>query len=156
MFTMHFEFSFRSWYTDRMRKTLSIVAITCLLCTEASAQAPLRIRTTPKLPPRDSLERMNLTLAWKSRVTIDGSRDGIASVQVLPGRPSHVLVQTLKGAVYLYDGDNGDLIGKTTVGAPYWASQPAGFNGDSIFLTRRSMLHVLNRATGAQRTFADD
>src|SRR4051794_38098988 len=131
-----------------MKKMLLTIAVLLGTCTGAFSQAPYKIRTTPKLPARDSLERMNLTLAWNARVTVDGNRDGIAYVQVLPGRPSQVIVQTFKGAVYLYDGDNGDLIWKTTVGVAYWTPQGAGFNSQSIFVTRRNVLHVLNRADG--------
>ena len=93
-------------------------------------------------------------MAWNARVKVEGQRDGLASVQVIPGSPVQVVAQTFAGAVYLFDADNGDLIWKTKVGVPYWASQPAGFNSQSIFVTRRNILHVINRFTGVQRVFS--
>src|SRR5262249_22165885 len=130
-----------------MKKLL--LAMTVLLGSMAWAygQAPYKIYTSPKLPARDALERMNLTLAWNARVSVEGQRDGIVSVQLIPGltgTPNQLIVQTFKGAIFLYDADNGDLVWKrTTVGVPYWDVQPAAFNSQSIFVTRRSVLHVL-------------
>src|SRR5437763_1402674 len=84
-----------------MKRTL--LALTMLLVTGVGgfAQAPYKVYTSPKLPARDSLERMNLTMAWHTRVTVDGQRDGIFSAQVIPGKPAQLIVQTFKGAVYL-------------------------------------------------------
>ncbi len=121
--------------------------------TQAFSQAPYKIHTSPKLPARDALQRMNLVMAWTARVSVDGDRDGIFSVQIIPGKTNQLVVQTFKGAVYLYDANTGDLAWKTTVGVPYWEPQPAGFNTQSIFVTRRNVLYVLNRANGTQRVF---
>ena len=96
---------------------------------------------------------MNLVMAWTARVSVDGDRDGVFSMQIIPGKPNRLVVQTFKGAVYLYDADSGDLAWKTNVGVPYWDPQPAGFNSQSIFVTRRNILYVLNRANGTQRVF---
>jgi outer membrane protein assembly factor BamB len=139
-----------------MKKTLGVATVLLIGWAAAQGQTPYKIHTCPKLPARDALERMNLTLAWKTRVTVDGNRDGIASLQLIPGTPSQVIVQTFKGAVFLFDADHGDLIWKTTVGVPYWTPQPAGFNAHSIYVTRRSMLHVLSRRDGAQRVYTYD
>ena len=136
-----------------MKKMLPAIAVLLGTFSAAYSQAPYKVYTSPKLPVRDALERMNLTLAWTTRVTVDGQRDGISTVQLLPGKPSQLLVQTFKGSVFLYDADNGDLVWKTAVGVPYWTSQPAGFNSQSIFVTRRNVLHVLNRFDGLQRVF---
>jgi outer membrane protein assembly factor BamB len=139
-----------------MKKMLPALLVLLATFAAVHAQAPYKIYTSPKLPARDALERMNLTLAWNTRVTVDGQRDGIASVQLIPGKSSQLVVQTLKGAVFLYDANTGDLIWKTAVGVPYWTSQPAGFNSQSIFVTRRNILYVLNRFDGSQRVFTYD
>ena len=136
-----------------MRKTLLAMSLLLSVAAQAYSQAPYKIHTSPKLPARDALQRMNLVMAWSARVNVDGDRDGIFSVQIIPGKPNQLVVQTFKGAVYLYDADNGDLTWKTTVGVPYWEAQPAGFNSQSIFVTRRNVLYVLNRANGTQRVF---
>src|SRR6478609_2120894 len=108
-------------------KNLLFAACLLFVAVTASAQAPYKIYTSPKLPMRESLERMNLVTAWSSRVTVDGNRDGIFSVQLVPGKRNQLIVQTFKGAVYLYDAENGDLIWKNQVGVPYWTPQPAAF-----------------------------
>src|SRR3954466_9198882 len=111
-----------------MKKMLLLAIVLFSTIGTVRAQVNTKIRTTPKLPGRETLERMNLTLAWSARVTVDGSRDGIFSIQVIPGRPSQLVVQTFKGTVYLYDGDNGDLLWKNSVGPAFWAPQPAASN----------------------------
>ena len=78
---------------------------------------------------------MNLVIAWNARVQVDGNRDGVFSVQVIPGKPNQLAVQTYKGAVYLYDADNGDLIWKAQIGVPYWTPTPVAYNSQSIFVT---------------------
>ncbi len=135
---------------------IRLLVMTVLLTSFAAAfsQSPYRIYTTPKLPARDALDRMNLTLAWRTRVNVEGQRDGIASIQVIPGKPNQLVVQSHRGWVFLYDADNGDLIWKTgSVGVPYWDLQPAGWNSQCIFVSRRNILHVLNRKTGNQRVY---
>src|SRR5947208_450418 len=139
-----------------MKKMLFAMALVFLAFASAHSQAPYKVRTNPKLPMREALDRMNLVIAWNTRVQVDGNRDGVFSVQVIPGSPNQLVVQTYKGAVYLYDADNGDLVWKTQVGVPYWTPQPAAFNSQSIFVTRRDVLHVINRYTGAQRVYTVD
>lgn len=136
-----------------MKRSALSFALVCLIPLWCHGQTPIKITTAPKLPNREALDRMNLTVAWHARVHVDGTKDGVASVQILPGKSNQILVQTYKGGVFLYDADRGDLIWKTQVGVPYWAPQPAGFNSHSIFVTRRKTLHVLNRFDGAQRVF---
>ncbi|HZZ80091.1 MAG TPA: PQQ-binding-like beta-propeller repeat protein [Gemmataceae bacterium] len=137
-----------------MKRLLLAGSTLFLLMAGVFAQTPYRVYTSPKLPQRDALERMNLVMAWNARVRVDGNRDGVFSVQLIPGdKQNQLVVQTNKGAVYLYDADNGDLLWKTEVGVPFWTPQPAAFNSQSIIVTRRNMLYVLDRKTGAQRVF---
>jgi outer membrane protein assembly factor BamB len=137
-----------------MKKLLFAMSLVFLGITAGHGQAPYKIHTCPKLPMRESLERMNLLVAWNTRVSVDGNRDGIYSVQLIPGPPNQLVVQTYKGGVFLYDADNGDLIWKNPqVGVAYWDPLPAAFNSQSIFVTRRNVLHVLNRLNGTQRVY---
>lgn len=149
-------------YTDKaqareksaMKNHLLAVAMLLISFASAQAQAPFKVFSSPKLPPREALERMQLVTAWHNRVTVDGNRDGVFSVQLIPGNAgSQLVVQTYKGGVFLFDADSGDPIWKTHVGMPYGAPQGAAFNSHSILVTRRSMLHVINRFNGAQRAF---
>ena len=81
----------------------------------------------------------------------DGNRDGIFSVSFRARRISSP--QTYKGNVFLFEADNGDLIWKNQVGVEHWTAQPAAWNSQSIFVTRRNILHVLNRFNGSQRVY---
>lgn len=139
-----------------MKKLLLAMTVVLGAFAGVCAQATVKVYTSPKLPMRDALERMNLAIAWNTRVSVDGNRDGIFSVQVIPGKTNQLVVQTYKGGVFLYDADTGDLIWKTQVGVPYWAPQPAAFNSHSIMVTRRNVLHVLKRFDGTQRVYTFD
>src|SRR5215207_6503072 len=101
-----------------MKQILLAIALLLLPFTWVNAQSPIKLYTTPKLPAREALDRMNLNLAWNTRVTVDGTRDGIFSLQLIPGERSQLVAQTYKGGVFLYDAENGDLLWKTYVGEP--------------------------------------
>ena len=134
-----------------MKRMLLVMAVLLGTMAWAYPQAPYRVHTSPKLPARDALERMQLRIAWNTRVKVVGQRDGLYSVQLLPGQPNmQMVVQTFEGAIYLLDAETGEMIWKTKVGFPYWALQPVGYNADYIFAVRRNILHVLSRSTGAQ------
>src|SRR6266511_2423265 len=106
-----------------MKKILCAMSVLVFTFVYVTAQAPYKVYTSPKLPMRDALDRMNLVVAWNTRLPVDGNRDGIFSVQLLPGTTNQLLVQTYKGAVFLHDADSGDLIWKTHVGVPFWTPQ---------------------------------
>jgi len=140
-----------------MKRLVLAAGVLLFGCALAFPQASYKVYTSPKLPARDALARMSLVMAWNTRLQIDGRRDGIYSVQVIPGTAgAQIVAQTYAGMVYLFDADNGDLLWKTQVGVPYWTPQPAGYNTQSIFVTRRHVLHVLNRSTGRQRVYTFD
>ena len=49
----------------------------------ASAQ-PGVIKTHPRAPSREVLDRLGLTLAWQTRINLTGKPDSFRSVQLLP------------------------------------------------------------------------
>jgi outer membrane protein assembly factor BamB len=117
----------------------------------------IKVHTNPRVPSREALDRMGLTLAWQARILLHGDRDGFFSVQLLPGpRHPQLLVQSYSGLVALFDGETGDQLWKTQVGLPYALSLPVGYNANSIFVTRRNVVFVMNRATGLHRLFDVD
>jgi outer membrane protein assembly factor BamB len=119
-----------------------------LLVTVAATQGT-RLFTRPPLPPENMLERLDLTLAWHTRVTMEGPRDGIRSLQLAPGKKGlQFIVQTRRGSVAALDAETGDLLWQTEVGVPYWVGQPVAFNSHAIFVTRREYLYGLDRTTG--------
>jgi hypothetical protein len=131
----------------------SAVTLTLALGASGAQTPPVRIYSNPAPIPRDVLERLSLTQAWATRVKLEGSRDGFFSVQLLPpvGRKNHLLLlQTLRGTVVCLDAENGDLLWRAQVGLDYQVMQPAAFNSQAIFTSRRDRLHVLDRDTGAE------
>jgi len=123
----------------------------------ATAQSDVRIYTQPMPPAFDVLNRVDLATHWRAQVPTRGKRDGLFSVQVIPWKENpQILVQTIAGAVLLYDAETGDRIWETMVGSLYQDAQPPGWNEHSIMTTRREVLHVLNRETGFQRVYSLD
>jgi outer membrane protein assembly factor BamB len=131
-----------------MKKLVGAVAMLVLVVATATSQRP-RLFTRPTPPPRDVLERLNLKLAWQTRVLTDGGRDGLASIQLLPARGGHqIIVQTRQGFVVALDAETGDLQWQTLVGMPYQPSLPVAFNSRALYITRRDRLYALDRSTG--------
>ncbi len=133
-----------------MKKALCAVVLLVLVVTGLQSQPAWRLHTSPRLPPRDVLERLNLAVAWHTKLPTGGLRDGLFTLQLLPAKKkTQLIVQTIFGTVFLLDAETGDLLWRTTVGVPDWAGQPVGYNEQNIFVNRREMLYVLNRKTGA-------
>ena len=140
-----------------MKKLLAVLALFIVTVATLHGQAPFRVFTSPKMPSRDSLDRMSLRVAWTTRVAVHGQRDGIFSIQLIPDQKPQIIVQTWKGAVYLFDAETGDLVWKNVnVNQDWWPPQSAGFNSQAIFVTRKNTIHVLNREDGRQRVFTYD
>jgi outer membrane protein assembly factor BamB len=130
------------------------IVLAALVVTAATTQPPLRRYTTPRLPPREVLDRLSLTLAWSVKLPTEGTQDGLFSVQLLPANGhDELLVQTRRGLVILLDATTGDTLWRTYAGKPYELEQPAAFNADDIYVTRGDRLYVLSRKTGRQELY---
>lgn len=139
-----------------MKKLLSVTIALTLLGVTAPAQ-DVRIFTRPSSPPRDVLRRLALTEAWKVKLPTEGMNDGFYSLQIIPSKGrAQIVAQTFGGAVFLVDAETGDVLWRTQAGVRNWAAQPVGFNDSNIFVTRRNLLYVLNRANGQQRVYVVD
>lgn len=141
-----------------MKKLLGLGALLVLpLAPAFSEPGAFKVHTTPAPPTREALHRLNLNMAWRAKVPTEGKRDGLFSLQLIPGpdRPQ-LVVQTFAGAVLLLDAETGDPLWRTSVGLPYWQAQPVGYNETSILATRREFLYILDRATGAHRLYRPD
>ncbi len=137
-----------------MKRFLGATVLLVLTVTSLLSQPALRVVTYPKLPPADILERLNMAQAWTTRLPTGGPRDGLFTLQLIPGKKStQLVVQTLFGAVFMLDAETGDVLWRTPVGLPGWSGQPVGYNEQNLFVTRRDMLYVLKRSNGAQRYY---
>lgn len=135
-----------------MKKLATALALVVLIGAAVPGQS-FKVVTRATPPPREALERLSLVGAWHARLPVHGQRDGIFSVQVIPGERTQLIVQTHDGLVALLDGETGDILWRTQVGIPGWVSQAAGANATSIFVTRRHELHVINRKSGYERVY---
>lgn len=122
-------------------------AMVALLLTGAAARAadPSQLLTRPTVPPAEALDRLNLKLAWRAHVPMDGARDGLFSVQMLGPQ---VLVQTRAGLIVLIDADTGQAQWQRFVGKPYRPTQAPGHNSKSIFAINGNTLYALDRRSG--------
>jgi hypothetical protein len=134
------------------------LVLTALVVTAVPAQEPLRQYTNPRLPNREALDRLSLSLAWSVRVPTDGRRDGLFSVQLLPGPGGRdqVLVQTVRGRLILIDGETGDVVWNTLVPPGYQVEHAPGFTREDILVLRRNVLHVVSRKSGKERLYTVD
>jgi outer membrane protein assembly factor BamB len=131
-----------------MKWRIGGVLLLLLFVTVAATQGP-RLFTRPALPPDAMLERLNLTMAWHTRLPMNGQRDGLSTLQFIPTKTGfQLIVQTRQGAVAALDAETGDLLWQTQVGVPYWVGQPVAANSHALFVTRREYLYALDRKTG--------
>jgi outer membrane protein assembly factor BamB len=137
-----------------MNRLLVVLALVVSVVQPVGAQFDSRRFSRPAIPPREVLDRLSLTLGWTVRLPTDGTRDGIGSLQILPGKVSdQILVQARSGMVQLMDAETGDLIWRTSVGTPYEPLQAAAYNSTSIIITRKNHAYVLSRRTGRHQVF---
>jgi outer membrane protein assembly factor BamB len=107
---------------------------------------PHQVYTRPEPPPREVLDRLNLRLNWFTYLPMDGTRDGLSSVQVL-GRD--MLVQTRSGLVVLLNAETGEARWRTHVGTPYRVVAPPTANSRTVLVANNTFLYGLDRRTGA-------
>jgi outer membrane protein assembly factor BamB len=107
---------------------------------------PHKVYTRPEPPPREVLDRLNLQLRWRTYLPMDGSRDGLANVQML-GRD--MLVQTRSGLVALLDAETGVTRWRTRVGLPYRVVGEPAANSRTVLVINNTILYALDRASGA-------
>lgn len=129
-----------------MKRTITVWSLFGILWTATCVHGQdNRVFTRPTPPSVEMLERMNLKLAWRSRIPTDGNRDGLYSVQPLG---SQILVQTVSGTVCLVDAVDGGLVWRARPGNAYRATQPLGWNDKLVLVTQGPRLFGLDRVSG--------
>jgi outer membrane protein assembly factor BamB len=125
---------------------VSVVAVVSAVAGLRADIAPHRVYTRPEPPPREVLDRLNLRLHWFTNVPMDGTRDGLSSVQVL-GRD--MLVQTRSGLVALLNAETGEARWRARVGVPYRVVGRPAANSHTVLVVSNTFLYGLDRRTGA-------
>jgi outer membrane protein assembly factor BamB len=128
-----------------MKKLVGAIVTLLLAAPLAPAQNLARTYTTPLVPPREHLDRLNLKMDWRVWLPLDGRRDGFFSVQVLDDQ---LLVQTRSGGLVMLDAATGATLWRARHGIPYAVTQRPGYNKQSVFVANGSHLYALSRATG--------
>jgi outer membrane protein assembly factor BamB len=130
-----------------MKRLLYVGLALALAITAATAQDHDIVWSSPSAPPREALDRLNLTLAWRAVVQTETRRDAVVSVQLV-GR--QLLVQTRSGLVTALDAETGHTQWRSRVGRAYQRPLPLGYNRKGIFVLNGTSLFGLDRETGAQ------
>jgi outer membrane protein assembly factor BamB len=128
-----------------MKRLLALAIAFLLIEATLSAQQPARVTTRPTVPTTEALTRLNLKLAWKAFMPMDGKRDGIFSVQVLG---EHVYVQLRSGVVIALNGETGQKLWKAQFADPYKPIYRLGHNYNTIFQVSGTRVYALDRIGG--------
>jgi outer membrane protein assembly factor BamB len=128
-----------------MKTLLGGVVTFILIVTPARAQLLSRHWTNPRVPAARALARLNLQLAWRVYLPVEGKRDGIYSVQ-FAGKD--IFAQTIGGVIVALDPRDGQVRWKTRVGRRFRVTHPLGFNDKSVFVVQGDHLYSLDRTSG--------
>jgi len=114
-----------------MKKLTTVIVALFLTGSVSPAQNTVRVYSELAVPSQESLDKLNLKLAWRVYLPTERRRDGIFSVQVVDrpgGRSQQVLVQTRSGVIITLDGDTGVTQWRARIGNPYTVSSLLGYN----------------------------
>jgi outer membrane protein assembly factor BamB len=126
---------------------MAMTAAAGLAGTLQAQSPPLRgVYTQPVPPPQELLDRLNLQMAFRIYVPMDGRQDGLTTVQ-MSGRD--LLVQTRSGMVALIDAETGATSWRQRVGRTYVAEHALAFNSREVYVINNVYLYALDRLTGA-------
>jgi hypothetical protein len=129
-------------------KTFACIGLVAAVTAAALAQDRDLVWSSPTVPPREALDRLNLKLAWSSVVLTESQRDGVASMQ-LTGK--QLLVQTRSGLVTALDAETGRIQWSSRVGRSYQRPLPLAYNRKSVFVVCGTRVFSLDRDNGAQQ-----
>jgi outer membrane protein assembly factor BamB len=130
-----------------MKRFLVASLVVVLATTPLAAQLDQsRVYTNAVPPSREVLNRLNLNMAWRTYVPVDGLRDGLGSVH-LTGK--YVLAQTRSGLVTQIDADSGRINWRTRVGNSWKYVAPLAYNKESVFVINGTALYALDRKDGS-------
>lgn len=129
-------------------QTSSSTTISNEQSTQARAGSPQnlgRIFTRPLPPTRAQLDPLGLVMAWHTYVPMGERRDGILTAQLFGNQ---LFVQSRSGMIEAIDANDGTALWRAQPGMPYRATYPLGYNSQSVFAVRGTLLCALDRVTG--------
>ena len=132
-----------------MKKPILPLLLVLLFVTSGSAQVNLSRQYTQAVTPRqEALDRLNLKLAWRLYLPMDGRRDSILTVQALG---DVVMVQLRSGALMAINAQTGKKQWEYVLDTPYRVTTAVGHNAKFVFAISGTRVVALDRATGQFR-----
>lgn len=124
-----------------------LIALSCVAVFALSlkGQEPAEILTRPAVPSRETLERLNLKMAWRVYLPTASRRDGIHSVVSLDNQ---IFVLTNYGLTVAYDLRTGEVQWRTFVGAPYSITRALEAGPQLVNVVSQGNRYGLKRASG--------
>ena len=116
-----------------------------VIAASSAAAQESKLYSNPTLPSREVLDRLNMRMAWRANVPMDGRRDGFVSIVSHAGQ---IIASTRNGVVAAYDSETGREMWKILVGKPEDATYPPTFNSKSVLVVRGVHLFAIDRLNG--------
>jgi outer membrane protein assembly factor BamB len=130
------------WY---LGVTLTIALATTNLSAQINRSA---IYSNPEIPSPEALRRLNLHLAWREAVPMDGKRDALIYVEY---HGKDLLAATRSGMVTRIDAETGKVHWRTRVGKPYTILPFLAANSRSVYVIANAQMIALDRGSGGQK-----
>ncbi len=114
-----------------------------------TAQIPRSdVYSRPTLPSTEALSRLNLRMAWRTYVPLDGRRDSIIRIELIG---SDMFVLTRSGEVVRLDQETGEQKWRLRVGKPYTIAPFIAANSRSVYLVANAEIFGFDRARGTRK-----
>src|SRR5262249_1886105 len=130
-----------------MKRSFGLMLAVLMFPALAAGQTS-RVYTRPAPLSRDALDRLHLKQAWRALIPVGAPRAGIYSVQFTD---AEILVQTRAGLVAAVSPTDGTTLWSKQVGLPFRVTHGAGWNAQTIYVTRGTFLYAIDRKTGKER-----
>src|SRR5947209_2262633 len=126
-----------------LRSSIVVVLAAALGAAGQTGQTPRsRVYSHPSLPSDATLARLNLRLAWRGYVPVDGKRDGILRIDIID---RDLFALTRSGMVIRMDAETGDVRWRARVGKPYTVLPYLGANSRAVYVSANAQMYALDR-----------
>src|SRR6266481_3561945 len=120
-----------------MRRLAALVAVLALAPAIVQAQQPTtNVYSSPRVPDREDLNRLNLRLAYTLTLPMEGRKDGIKTMQL---EYDQLIVQLRSGMLAVYDAETGVLRWSAHPGTPYPPIVPVVAADDRYIIVERDV-----------------
>lgn len=126
----------------------AIVSLALLAATLTAQTSRRTIYSRPDIPGTAALQRLNLHLAWRNTVPVDGQRDALIVVEL---HDRDLIVLTRSGLIVRMDAETGVTHWRTRVGKPYTLLPYVATNSRSVYVIANAQLFSLDRGSGAPK-----